>query len=129
MSSTTASAVGRAPVDDDQADAGYDFGARVDALRCRSTRRTSSRYPGTPDRGERADVATEPGLTQTGLTHVELVCDDVEATRRESEAKHVPRRASRRESSPAVRGRAGTPILKQPVRSSGYGSGARIEAT
>jgi len=38
MSNTLASAVDRAPVDDDRADAGYDFGARVDALRCHSTK-------------------------------------------------------------------------------------------
>jgi catechol 2,3-dioxygenase-like lactoylglutathione lyase family enzyme len=51
-------------------------------------------YPESPDRSAHAGDATwsgltHVGLTQTGLTHVGLVCDDVEATRRELEAHDV----------------------------------------
>ena len=51
-------------------------------------------YPEAPARPEPApqavgNAAPDPGVTQTGLTHVGLVCDDVEVTRRELEAHDV----------------------------------------
>ncbi|MCJ7673152.1 MAG: VOC family protein [Acidimicrobiia bacterium] len=46
-------------------------------------------YPEVPARPAAGDSAADPGVTQTGLTHVGLVCDDVEATRRELEAHDV----------------------------------------
>jgi len=46
-------------------------------------------YPEVPAPPTADSSVTDPGVTKPGLTHVGLVCDDVEATRRELEAHDV----------------------------------------
>ena len=46
-------------------------------------------YPGVPAPPTVDSSVSDPGVTKPGLTHVGLVCDDVDATRRELEAHDV----------------------------------------